>query len=181
MFEELRLLGPTARSIVLHTHLSSPIKNEIALEPEDIDIRKYQYLLGKHPNWHPRKPPCGVYNCVGHVWASRRTAVYESLDRQVLRILDDDGYQPLDWPGESLALGDVVTYWDSAKNHKGFVHVGIVSQLRFLTQGAQQVPWVLSKWDDVSGEVLHHYTDCPFSKEIEAEFWTDRTLGRSGR
>jgi hypothetical protein len=177
MFEELRLFGPSVRSIVLQTHRSNEIKNEIALEPDERRRRLYAHLRGKHQFWRERKPPCGVYNCVGHVWACRRTAVYEDLDRQVSSILADDGYHVLDWPRESLAVGDVVTYWDSAKSHKGFIHVGIVFELRCIAGGGQQVPWVLSKWDDASGEILHHYQDCPFSNETEPEFWTERFGG----
>jgi hypothetical protein len=178
VFEELRLVGPSARSIVLHTHRSTVIKNEIALDPDERCRRKYELLRGKHSGWNERKPPSGVYNCVGHVWACRRTAVYEDLDRQVLSIRDDDGYDALDWPRESVAVGDVVTYWESAKIHKGFFHVGVVFELRCLTKDSLKIPWILSKWDDASGEVLHHYKDCPFSTEIEAEFWTDRLGGR---
>ena len=180
MFEETRLLGPTVRSIVLQTHLSNEITNEIALEPDERRRKVYELLRGQHPQWKDRKPPCGVYNCVGHVWASRRTAVYEDLERQVLRILCDDGYRPLDWPREPMVIGDVVTYWDSAKGHKGFTHVGIVFELRCVTDSGQVIPWILSKWDDSSGEVLHHYKDCPFPKQIEAEFWTER-FGRRKR
>jgi hypothetical protein len=174
MFEELRLFGPTVRSIVLQTHRSNNITNEIALEPDERRRRINEALRKQHPGWKDRKPPCGVYNCVGHVWACRRTAVYDDLEHQVLNILVDDGYDTLDWPRETLVVGDVVTYWNSAKTHKGFIHVGTVFELRYVTEGGQQIPWVLSKWDDASGEVLHHYQDCPFSEEIEPEFWTDR-------
>ncbi len=181
MFEAARLLGPTTRSIVLQTHLGNKIVNEIALAPDEGSIRKYERLLANHPHWSKRRPPYGICNCVGHVWASRRTAVYENLDSQVIRVFDDDGYTALDWPRESLWLGDLVTYWDSAKRHKGFFHVGIVFEIRSLPDGTQQIPWILSKWDDSSGEVLHHYKEVPFSDDIEAEFWTDRALGRTGR
>ena len=183
MFEEQRLLGPTGRSIVLQTHRGRPIENEIALEPDERLIKKYNDLSKEHRFWWERKPPSGVYNCVGHVWASRRTAVYApDIETKILRIFEDDGYRVVDWPGESLAPGDLATYWESARGHKGFWHVGIVSEIRQgLVGGSQPAPWILSKWDDASGEVLHYYKDCPFSPEIEAEFWTDRPLGRNGR
>jgi hypothetical protein len=180
MFEEQTLLGPTTRSIVLQTHLANDIKNEIALEPDERKLKLCALERSKHPGWTDRKEPCGVYNCVGHVWACRRTAVFEDLDPQVLRILDDDGYGPLDGPQEPLAHGDIVTYWDSAKSHKGFWHVGIVFELRAIAGSQRQIPWILSKWDSASGEVLHHWRDCPFANEIEAEFWTER-FGRRRR
>jgi hypothetical protein len=119
MFEVARLLGPTRRSIVLQTHLGNAIENEIALAPDERNIRKYQHLLANHPHWIERRPPYGICNCVGHVWASRRTAVYENIDSQVIRVFHDDAYRVVDWPNEHLRLGDLVTYWDSTELHKG--------------------------------------------------------------
>jgi hypothetical protein len=181
MFEVARLLGSTRRSIVLQTHLGNSIENEIASAPDERNTRKYQHLLANHSNWIERRPPYGICNCVGHVWASRRTAVYENIDSQVIRFFHDDGFSVLNWPSDHLRLGDLVTYWDSAKLHAGFVHIGLVFEFKSLGAGSQQIPWILSKWDDSSGEVLHHYKNVPFPDDIEVEFWTDRELQRTGK
>ena len=64
---------------------------------------------------------------------------------------------------EALLSGDVATYWESVKPHTTFIHVGVVemrpSESRF---AKSRIPWVLSKWDSTSGEVLHHCRDVPF-------------------
>ena len=158
MFEALRLLGSTSRSIELQTHLGNDIVNEVGLEPEQIHIDKYNSLLNRFRlNWTQRKPPVGVYNCMGHVWACRRTSVYDDLERQLGTIFADDGYRIVGWPNERLFIGDLVTYWGSAGSSRMFYHVGIVSELRSSLGGSSVIPWILSKWDDTSGEVLHHY------------------------
>ncbi len=104
------------------------------------------------------------------------------LEAKVLNVFEDDGYRVVDWPREGLALGDLATYWDSTKSRKGFWHVGIVCEIREGPAGSpQQTPFILSKWDDASGEVFHHFRDCPFARAIQPEFWTDRSLERIGR
>ena len=93
MFEAERLLGDTTRAIVVQTRLGTPIVNEITVDPIPRQIEQFRELLDKHRRWEMRKPPTGGYNCAGHVWASRRTAVCDELDIQTLRILEDDGYR----------------------------------------------------------------------------------------
>ena len=82
----------------------------------------------------------GVYNCVGMLLASRRTWV-DTED--VLRILREDGYQPLKSEAEARS-GDVVVYRD----HKGEVsHVGIVVRKNLYDPGnPKDTLVVLSKW-----------------------------------
>jgi hypothetical protein len=188
MFEEFRLLGKTTRSIVLQTHVGRSIENEIEMEPEFRHINKYNSIFAKHssnwstPGWVERKPPCGVYNCVGHVWASRRTSVFTpDIEAKISFIFQDDGYRVVNWPSEPLCIGDLGTYWESAKSRRGFYHVGVITELRKgLSEQSPPIPWLLSKWDGTSGEVFHQYLDHPLPKEVEVEFWTDRrTLSRS--
>ncbi|HWE36572.1 MAG TPA: hypothetical protein VG406_08400 [Isosphaeraceae bacterium] len=170
------MLGPTRRSIALQTHRGSDIKNEIAPGPEERHVRKYRLLFERfRPRWTERKPPSGAYNCVGHVWACRRTAVFDDLERQITVICRADGYRAIDRLREPLAVGDLATYWEAARGHRTFWHVGVISELRpGLAAGSPPIPYVLSKWDDTSGEVLHNYADHPFPDGIEVEFWTDR-------
>ena len=125
-----------------------------------------------------RKPACGVYNCAGHVWASRRTTILEDFAWNM--VLADDGYRQLD-QGEPPAPGDLVIYRD--REH-GFLHVGMIAELRQgITAESPPIPWVLSKWDSTSGEVLHHFADVPFAKQgfaLVIECWTDRPASGSG-
>ncbi len=173
----LHALGSSGRSIVLQTHGGNDIPNQIGLEPEPRHLAKYKAIFDRHKiGWVERKPPSGVYNCVGHVWACRRTSVFDDLERHLRTIFDDDKYRLVSWPDERLFVGDLVTYWVSVGDNKTFLHVGIVVELRKIIEGSTELPWILSKWDDTSGEVLHHYQDHPLPEGAKAEFWTDRII-----
>ena len=125
-------------------------------------------------DWVERKPPSGTYNCAGHVWACRRTAIYDDLENQVETIFKDDSYRLFKQGGEALSIGDLVVYWDRTSGKKLFLHVGVIAEIRMLAGSVKQVPWVLSKWDDTSGEVLHNCWRHPFEPPVDVEFWTDR-------
>lgn len=175
MLEFLRFGGSSERRIALQTRLASPIPNSQAPEPDSQSIAVFQRLLSKHPGWSLRKPPCGIYNCAGQVWASRRTAIYEQEWYE--RILQDDGYRRLG-VGEEPSHTDLAIYLMTDTGN--ILHVGIVTELRQLVQfgtsrSSQEIPWILSKWNDASGEVLHHFNDVPYEKNVwEVCFWTDR-------
>lgn len=173
MFEALRLIGSDEQGIPLNTRRNRPIGN--AQAPETLDgrlCRKYDLLLAQHGDrWEQRKPPCGVYNCFGHVWASRRTAIYEQTE--IDKILEDDGYRLL-LDSELPMQGDLILYYVDGS----LWHVGLVCELRALSlptgmATAQRTAWVLSKWDNSSGEVLHDWQDVPFGG-WHARFRTDR-------
>lgn len=177
MFEEAHLLGPTERNIVVQTRQGRSIKNSIAIEPGERERRIYERL--RQPfgaGWEERKPACGVYNCAGHVWASRRTAIYEETEWHA--ILGDDAYRKLN-DQEPPLVGDLVLYRDS---QAGFLHVAMIVEMREIARGSQKIPWVLSKWSDTAGEVIHHFKHCPpWEKQglsVEVEVWTDRPKQR---
>jgi hypothetical protein len=175
MFELLRLTGFEEGGITLETRLRNRVDNSQAAEPDEHAVRKFRYLLSLHRGWELRKAPCGIYNCFGHVWAARRTAIYE--ESGVETILRDDGYRALN-SSENPRQGDLALYCDSVRG--SLLHVGIVCELRGLvasdgTSVGIAAPWILSKLNDVSGEVLHHSKDVPYGKgNFELEFWTDR-------
>lgn len=175
MFGGLDLSHLTApKSVALQTRRRNDIANEQALEPDEVAIANYRRLAARH-SWVERKAPCGVYNCAGHVLANRRTAIYDNTSW--VRVLLEDGFRVLD-STEPLHIGDVALY--NLKGSPRLVHIGLVGELRRLeltTAGGSTaaVPWVLSKWSDVSGEVLHHFKDVP--KELgewDVQWWTDR-------
>ena len=177
MITQLKFVGiPTTdqdRAIALETRRHRPIPNSQQLEPGAYELRILGLVSGMHANWIVRKLPCGIYNCAGHVWASRRTSVYDS-ETKYDDILHDDGYRKL-LLGAPVRLGDVAVYRliDSADR---IIHVGVVAELR--TVGSVQVPWLLSKWSDMSGEWLHHFEDVSFDHQFsrdtyDIEFWSD--------
>ncbi|MBN1591187.1 MAG: hypothetical protein JW888_16865 [Pirellulales bacterium] len=137
-------------------------------------------LLEKYgKNWTRRKPAVGGYNCAGHVWASRRTAILETEHWKT--ILRDDGYRRLAGT-EEPHVGDLILYVDKAddKADDDYLHVAQIVELREgVTATSPQVPWVLSKWDSTSGEAIHNAYDVPYGRQeftIDREYWTDRPV-----
>jgi hypothetical protein len=180
VFEELRLLGPREESIILHTRRRTEIPNVIEVHPPPAaEQARFERLCRGHAGWQVRKPPTGIYNCFGHAWASRRTSVFDDLEKWVRQVREDDGYRVLDPGREPLLSGDLVLYWQSVNPHANFFHVGVVEMREGVTPRSPRVPWVVSKWDSRSGEVFHHYLDVPKEWEqvfgnVAVEFWTDR-------
>ena len=177
MFEELKLFGPTERSIVVQTRKGNSIDNLVEIEPGEMERRKYRLLsqlFGQ--NWIERKPATGVYNCAGHVWASRRTSI---LPGQAWRtILHEDGYRRLS-EMEVPVAGDLVLYTDEKEE---YLHVGMILEMHEgISPQSPKIPWVLSKWNSTSGEVMHFSHDVPYPKQgitATIEYWTDRPLDK---
>ena len=174
MFEGLKLLGATERSIVVQTRKGTRIENLLELEPGDMERRRYQLLLDRFGrNWRERKPATGVYNCAGHVWASRRTSILNLACWQT--ILEEDGYRALQ-ADETPVAGDLVLYADEEVGE--YLHVGMIMEMREgLSRDSPRIPWVLSKWNSTSGEVMHYVHDVPYGKQempTKIEYWTDR-------
>jgi hypothetical protein len=105
--------------------------------------------------WKMRRDPLAGYNCFGHVFALRRTALYCP---DVELILAEDGFGEIKDP-EPVLVGDVVIYSDDS----GPTHAAKVDRVDTLVsaQASQGtgVPIVLSKFDDVSGEYEHPIED----------------------
>lgn len=112
----------------------------------------------------------GTYNCMGMVFASRRTWVDIS---ELRMILEEDGYQKL--PNSSFAfLGDVVVY---QYGQSGYHHVGIIAELRRLPGGDAPLMKILSKWGD-AGEYIHSLNEVPATYGVPYEYWTERRDAR---
>jgi len=174
MFEELRLLGSTEKSIVVQTRMGTSVENLVELDPGETGRRRYDLLLERFgANWWQRKPATGVYNCAGHVWASRRTSILKLVCWQT--ILEEDGYRSLQ-DAETPVTGDLVLYADEEAGE--YLHVGMIMEMREgISRDAPKIPWVLSKWNSTSGEVMHHVHDVPYGRQemrTKIEYWTDR-------
>lgn len=174
MFEREKLLGSTERSIVVQTHLGHSIRNVIGPPVGEYDRRQFELLVARYGRyWERRKPPVGVYNCAGHVWASRRTAIYDETEWRV--VLRDDGYRRVQLTELPLPE-DLAVYIDSTNGE--VLHVGRIVVMRpGLAEGSPPIPWVVSKWKDTSGEVVHNVHDVPYAGQgfsVSIEYWTDR-------
>ena len=170
MFELQRLQGPNEFQIALQTRRGRDVENAVGPALTEAHHRRYAALLEQYGrNWRERKPPTAGYNCAGHVWASRRTCIYEETEWK--KILEDDGYRRTDQP----MLDDIVLY---VERERGVLHVGRIIELRQgVTETSPRIPWVISKWSDWSGEVFHHVRDVPFDMQgfdVNVECWTDR-------
>lgn len=170
MFELQKLQGDGERAISVQTRKGSDVRNSLGLDLTESHRRRYDLLLSRYgQNWQIRRPPSGCYNCAGHVWASRRTCIYEAEDWQL--ILADDGYRRTNEP----VADDLILY---VEKDQGILHIGRVLEVRAgITAGSRRIPWVLSKWNDWSGEVCHFEQDHPLRMPgftVTIEYWTDR-------
>lgn len=121
--------------------------------------------------WEFRCDPEGIYNCAGHVWASRRTGISQTSDwRQILK---DDGFRRL---GKSSRLmpDDLALYRDVDDNT--YLHVARVVRLEpGVSATSSLIPIVLSKWGHDLGECVHQAFDHGMNEyNVDVEFWTDR-------
>ena len=174
MFDQQKLIGQNRRRLRLDTRIGQPIENEVASSSTKQSLAREQILATKFgANWKKRIGPCGIYNCAGLVWASRRTAIYDIAEWD--KIYQDDKYRELN--GSELPMpGDLAIY---SQSEVGYIHVG---QVLFLEPGllptGNPIPKILSKWDDVSGEYIHYPGDVPFQNQFtdfQLKYWTDRT------
>lgn len=170
MFELERFRGSGDQGIALQTRTGRDIRNSLGVALSEIHLRRYEALMTKHGrNWQQRRVPSGDYNCAGHVWASRRTCIYEEADWRM--ILAEDGYRATQEP----VSDDLIVYVES---EQGILHIGRVVELRQgVSQESRRIPWVVSKWSDVSGEVCHFEHDHPYEEfgfVVSIEYWTDR-------
>ena len=174
MFDQQKLIGQNKRMLRLDTRTGQPIENEVAALPTKQSLAREQILATKFgTNWEKRIGLCGIYNCAGLVWASRRTAIYE--DAEWDKIYQDDDYREL--KGSELPMpGDLAIY---SQNMVGYIHVGLVLSLgQGVLPTGKPFPKILSKWGDASGEYIHYPGDVPFQghfSDFQLKYWTDRT------
>ncbi|HEX4416712.1 MAG TPA: hypothetical protein VH165_02385 [Kofleriaceae bacterium] len=160
--------GTPTWSIPLATHQRTDIPN-LTMEPALVLAGPRKQAEVRFHKYRQRRPPTAGYNCFGHAFALRRTAIYD-LDRTLLdTILDDDGYAEVADP--DIEVGDIVMYFDDRGEP---FHAGEVIRREPLLIGlssaiASTVPIVLSKLDDISGEYEH---------KIDEALWPDLVESR---
>jgi hypothetical protein len=119
-----------------------------------------------HPNLRERSLSAG-YNCVGLIFASRRTWI----DAEHLqKILADDGYRRI--AISAAVLGDLVLYRDAEGD---FAHVGVIVKHNADIETGAWKTLVLSQWG-ADGEYFHDINDVD-SRWLQKsrEFWSEKT------
>jgi hypothetical protein len=143
-------------SIDLATHLNTKLGNETS--PPDLQPgpgrRKAEE---RYAGMVKRRDPISGYNCFGLAFAGRRAGLYiTDIDIELIKvielILSEDGYGEVTNDAE-IRVGDVVIYLDE----KGPTHAAVVVKLEpsLALAGTGQTIWVISKFDEVSGEYEH--------------------------
>ena len=122
-------------------------------------------VLGSHSSAKSRSLS-SVYNCMGMIFAARRTWIETDHLRA---ILEDDEYRPID--RYELQQGDIVVY---KNNHNEDSHVAIVFEVKLKLVDATLEVVVLSQWGQ-DGEYLHKDDDVNPWLGTPTEYWTDRT------
>ena len=156
--------------IALATRKNTSIPNTRRKPQAPVSMQAAQAMvLGEHPSAKVRSLS-SVYNCMGMVFASRRTWVEPDY---LQMILEDDEYRPID--RNELHRGDVVVY---RNNHDEISHVGIVYEVRLKVDEAtlEVVAEVVvaSQWGH-DGEYFHLDDDVNPRLGKPTEYWTDRT------
>lgn len=107
-----------------------------------------------------------TYNCVGLVFASRRTWIGTE---DIALILQEDEYNRVSRLDE-VRPGDVVVYRDERGE---IAHIGIVLSIEPLVATASWMVSILSKWG-AEGEYVHLQDHIPHYCGRPSEYWSER-------
>jgi hypothetical protein len=153
-------------SIQLATRDGSYIPNFRTPELAPEIHRSAAEMFGRERAEAQLRSSTSLYNCVGQMFASRRTWV--EID-YLQSILERDGYRRVN-ERKNLWIGDVVVY----ENREGEItHVGLVVEKRLDVKSGNHVIYVLSKWGQ-NGEYFHQMDDVPPLLGNPVKFWTER-------
>ena len=153
----------------LHSKKFRQIRNELGEEkPKYWHELAHSIMVKNHPSLGLRTTT-SVYNCLGLVFAARRTWVHETIENIEI-ILNDDEYRQIQ-QGEDIFPGDVLFY----RHEDGsFAHVAIVLNAHLDVPSAEWISTlVISKWGK-HGEYIHGPKDIPYYLGSPSEFYTDR-------
>lgn len=158
------IVGPV---IPLSTRRGTEIPNEQRMPRPPASMQAARdIVLTNHPSRTVRSLS-SVYNCMGMVFATRRTWIEPE---HMEMILDDDEYRRV-LGEEDLSPGDIVVYRDDQQT---VTHVGVVMQVQTNLPQATRDILVLSQWGG-DGEYFHYVNDVNPRLGNPSEYWTDRT------
>ena len=155
-------------SLKLSTCTRKHINNERPIEIAPASLRaSIEIDKSTNPQARLTSTPTVTYNCMGLVFASRRTCIdISELDF----ILHEDGYRRLGGLHEAHP-GDVVGYRKDGQVE----HVGLINSTEVNYQGLPIQATVISKWGR-HAEYLHNIKDVPPQYGSPELFWTHRKL-----
>ena len=153
------------RSIPLSTRTGNHIPNVRRLERPPDSLRAAIGIWARERPDAILRTISNTYNCVGLVFASRRTHVDVEHLPQIYR---EDDYRSVDSP----ELGDVAVY----RANGAIQHVGIVIGVEVDFATGRRSITVLSKWGG-DGEYVHDADYVPAELGRIVEYWTDRLEG----
>jgi len=155
-------------SIQLETRKGRYIPNERKKERLPDALRAALSIwVEKYPNIRLRSLTA-TYNCVGLVFACRRTCI----DPEHLpMILKDDNYRRLSGENE-VEIGDLVLYRVTQDEYS---HIGVVVKKEPNIINSSFEITVVSQWG-ADGEYIHLMNEVPDSYGKIREFWTDRRI-----
>ena len=141
-------------SIALDTRKHWPIPNEQIQEIARPALEESKRLISNTNPSYQLRSLTSTYNCMGLVFASRRTWIEPD---HFWKVADDDGYKRV----ESMAdvrPGDIAVYMFNSG--KDVAHVGIIIESQIDLKQNRFKFVVLSQFGK-SGEYIHYYDDLP--------------------
>ena len=151
--------------IPLVTRKGSQVPNakRIQYDPSHF-ISAVEMFQKKHPSLEVRSL-CSEYNCIGLVFASRRTVIDE---KHLPMLLSEDRYRKI--PREDVIPGDLVVY----RNEESLmIHVGIVLEKQPDIKAGKMHLRILSQWG-ADGEFIHFEDDIHEYLGTPSDYWTER-------
>lgn len=157
-------------SIKLETRTRIWIRNEQfdEMHPEQLDHHDRQ--MKKFFDGIFLRSLTATYNCHGMVFATRRTAIVEPGDVEM--ILFEDGYEKLNDPN-SAERGDVIAY--RLTEDAPISHTGVVINYGLDRETLDKSFLILSKWGQ-NGEYIHNEKVVPPTFGDFREFYSERKI-----
>ena len=152
-----------SRAIPLGTKSGTQVRNERRRERSPDSLRAAVRIIAENHPLARLRSITSTYNCVGMVFASRRTWVDTD---DVLLFLNEDGYRQVRAP----EVGDVIVYRNDRSEVK---HVGVIIDNRPVEHPGHPFLLVMSKWGG-DGEYLHALSDAPPLFGSASDYWTER-------
>jgi len=154
------------RSIGLATRKGNYIENARKEERAPDAMRSAYEMFKKQHSSIEARSLSASYNCMGMVFASRRTNI--DVERAIKLILKDDEYVQV-VEIKNVQKGDIVVYYKDERP----THVGVVVNIEKIVGNASWDITILSQWGN-DGEYFHNVSDVPVLYGTKIEYWTDR-------